>query len=127
MVGGASHAPHDGDDFRTAIAQDGKGRIWVVWSARKERNFDLYARSFDGKKWSPTERLTTAENSDIFHSMVSDDKGNLYLAYQSARSGNFDIYLRIWDGRKWGPEMQVSSDPANDWEPALAAARERTA
>ena len=53
--------------------------------------------------------------------MIRDRDGNLYLAYQSSRSGNFDIYLRTYDGKRWSPEMQVSSDPANDWEPALAA------
>ncbi len=110
-----------GDYFRTAIAQDAAGRIWVVWSAQQDRNFDLYARSFDGRSWSKPERLTTAVNSDIFHTMVADSAGHLYLAWQSSRSGNFDIYLRIFDGRRWGPEIQVSSDPADDWEPALAA------
>ena len=80
----------------------------------------MYARSYDGKRWSSTQRLTTAENSDIFHVLTSDEAGNLYLAYQSARAGNFDIYLRVFDGKRWSREIQVSTDSANDWEPALA-------
>ena len=111
-----------GDYFRTAIAQDGAGRIWVVWSARGGSNFDLYARAFDGKRWGQPQRLTSAENSDIFPAMAADAAGHLYLAYQSARSGNFDIYMRIFNGENWSEEMQVSSDPANDWEPTLAVA-----
>jgi hypothetical protein len=111
-----------GDYFRTAIAQDRNGNIWVVWAANVNANFDLYARSFDGKRWSVPRRLTTAANSDIFHTMVADGSGNLYLAYQSARAGNFDIYLLVFDGKRWSPEIQVSSDPANDWEPVLAPA-----
>ena len=112
----------NGDYYRTAIAQDAKGRIWVVWSAQVDANFDLYARVYDGKRWSPAERLTTAPNSDIYHRLAADSAGNLYLVWQSARTGNFDIYLRVHDGRAWSPEIQVSDDPANDWEPALAAA-----
>jgi hypothetical protein len=111
-----------GDYFRTAIAQDAAGRIWVVWSAQSAGNFDLYARSFDGKRWTPAERLTTAANSDIFHTLAADAAGHLYLAWQSSRSGNFDIYLRVYDGRAWSREIQISDDPANDWEPALAVA-----
>jgi hypothetical protein len=110
------------DVYRTAIAQDGLGRIWVVWSAQVDSNFDLYARAFDGKRWSPAERLTSAPNSDIYHTLVSDAAGHLYLVWQSARSGNFDIYLRVYDGRSWSKEIQVSDDPANDWQPALAVA-----
>jgi hypothetical protein len=111
-----------GDYYRTTIAQDSGGKIWVVWSAREGANFDLYARAFNGKTWSARQRLTSAENSDINPVMASDAAGHLYLAYQSARSGNFDIYLRIFDGRKWSDEIQVSSDAANDWEPAIAVA-----
>ena len=48
--------------------------------------------------------------------------GKVYLAYQSARSGSFAIYMRIFDGREWSPEIKVSSDSADNWEPALAAA-----
>ena len=115
-------AQPNGDYYRTAIAQDAKGRIWVVWSAQVDSNFDLYARSYDGARWSPAERLTTAPNSDIYHRLAADKAGNLYLAWQSARSGNFDIYMRVYDGRAWSREIQVSTDPADDWEPALAAA-----
>jgi hypothetical protein len=110
-----------GDHFRTAIAEDRAGMIWVVWSTQVSNNFDLYARAYDGKRWSAVERLTSAPGSDIFHTMIRDPDGNLYLAYQSSRNGNFDIYLRTYDGKRWSEEMQVSSDPANDWEPALAA------
>jgi hypothetical protein len=111
-----------GDIYRTAIAQDSVGRIWVVWSAQVASNFDLYARAFDGKRWSPAERLTTAANSDIYHTLAADSAGRLYLAWQSARSGNFDIYLRVYDGHAWSNEIQVSDDPANDWQPVLAVA-----
>jgi hypothetical protein len=110
-----------GDHFRTAIAEDGAGKIWVVWSSQISGNFDLYGRAYDGKRLSAIERLTSSPGSDIFHTMIRDRDGNLYLAYQSSRNGNFDIYLRIYDGKRWSEEMQVSSDPANDWEPALAA------
>src|SRR5262249_5280848 len=64
-----------GDYCRTAIAQDSQGRGWVVWSAQRDGNFDLWTRAFDGKAWSRAERLTTAPNSDIYHVMSSDAKG----------------------------------------------------
>ncbi|MBI1788358.1 MAG: hypothetical protein HYR60_12525, partial [Acidobacteria bacterium] len=111
-----------GDYFRTAVAQDRAGWIWVVWSAQVKGNFDLYARAFDGRRWRAAERLTTAPGSDIHHALASDRAGNLYLVYQSSRAGNFDIYARIYDGKRWSTELPVSADPANEWEPALAAA-----
>ncbi len=123
----AALAGAGGDYYRTAIAQDASGKIWVVWSGREGTNFDLYARAYDGKAWGAQQRLTSAENADMNHVMASDAAGHLYLAYQSSRSGNFDIYLRIFDGRNWSDEIQVSSDPANDWEPAVAIAPDGSA
>lgn len=114
--------PPGGDHYRTAIAEDSAGKLWVVWASQVSSNFDLYGRAFDGRHWSPAERLTTASGSDIFHSLIRDNEGNLYLAWQSSRDGNFDIYLRVHGGGKWSGEIQVSSDTANDWEPVLAAA-----
>ena len=113
-----------GADYLPHRHRAGRARAASGWSGRRRwtSNFDLYARAFDGKRWSPAERLTTAANSDIYHTLAADAAGHLYLAWQSARSGNFDIYLRVYDGRTWSQEMQVSDDPANDWEPALAVA-----
>ena len=45
--------PPGGDHFRTAIAEDRAGKIWVVWSSQVSGNFDLYARAFDGKAGPP--------------------------------------------------------------------------
>ena len=109
-----------GDYFRTALAEDRGGKVWVVWSAQAGGNWDLYARAFDGSRWLAEQRLTSSPGADIYHALVTDRAGNLYLAWQSARSDQFDIWLRRHDGRQWSQEVQVSSDPANDWEPALA-------
>jgi hypothetical protein len=81
--------------------------IWVVWSTQVSGNFDLYARAYDGKRWSAVEQLTSAPGSDIFHTMIRDRDGNLYLAYQSSRAGNFDIYLRTYDGKLVGGDAGV--------------------
>ena len=110
-----------GDNFKTAIAQDAAGRIWVVWSAQVNGNWDLYARSFDGSRWSSIERLTADPGPDLFHRLIADAQGNLYLAWQSFRGGQSDIFLKSYRGNKWSPEVRVSTSQANDWEPAVAA------
>src|ERR1051325_1562239 len=38
------------DIFRCAVAVDGRGIAWVIWSENRDGNFDIWARSFrDGK------------------------------------------------------------------------------
>lgn len=115
-----------GDYFKTAIAQDARGRIWVVWSSQLKGNWDLYARSFDGSKWSATQRLTTDPAPDLFHRLVADSQGQLYLVWQGFRGGQSDILLKTFDGQKWSAEIQVSDSRANDWEPAIASDHQGT-
>ena len=44
--------PSSGDYFKTAIAIDNSGRVWVSLAARVDDNVDLYTRTLAGGKWS---------------------------------------------------------------------------
>src|SRR5581483_9439753 len=56
--------PHE-DCMRAAVAVDGRGRVWVVWSANRGGNFDLYARYEENGSWSPEMRLSRDPGTDI--------------------------------------------------------------
>lgn len=113
------------DYFRTAVAEDGEGRVWVVWSAQVSGSWDLYARSFDGKKWSASERLAAGTGRDagpnLFHRLVRASDGRLYLAWQGFRKGVSSILVKRQEGAKWSPEMPLSEGSGNSWEPSIAA------
>ena len=48
-----------GDLYGTDIAIDGRGRFWVVWSERSDRDWHLKVRSLDGSSWGKVETLTS--------------------------------------------------------------------
>ncbi|MBI3696302.1 MAG: hypothetical protein HY238_15880 [Acidobacteria bacterium] len=119
-----------GDLFSTAVAVDGRGRAWVVWSERKDADWRLMARNYDGKAWSRVEALTTGKSNNLFHRLAADPRGNLHLVWQAARGGRSDIFLKSLVGDRWSNELNLS-DPkrdarANDWNPAVAADRAGT-
>src|SRR5207302_551141 len=91
-------------------------------------NFDLFAAtiSSSGQVSSP-ERLTTAPFSDFNARAVADARGDVTLVWQSFRNGNSDIFARRYAKDKWGPEVRISDSVANEWEPAVALARNGTA
>lgn len=95
--------------------------MWVIWSARENRNWDLYGRRFDGQSWSSLERLTDHPEADVFHNVTTDAAGTLWLVWQGFRNAKSDIFARRFDGENWLPAERISSSPANDWEPAIAA------
>jgi len=114
-------SPKDGDVFRTAIAEDAEGKVWVTWSERVDDNWDLFARGFDGQSWSRIERLTTGSQPDTQHKMAADSEGHLHLVWQGYRNNRAAIFYNSYnvnDG--WSQPEQVSADAApNCWEPSL--------
>ena len=111
-----------GDVFRTDMAIDGDGRVWVVWSERLNDNWDLFGRAFDGEGWSPPKRLTDAPQPDLQHRLASGPDGSLHLVWQGYRRGTASVFHRSYAPEAgWSEEIRVSGEGGNCWEPAVVA------
>ena len=111
----------NGDVYRTDVAIDGDGRVWVVWGERVDDNWDLYARAFDGETWSPVDRLSEAAQPDLQHRLVSAPDGSLHLVWQSYRRGVASVFHRSYSpDTGWSTPARVSGEGGNCWEPVVA-------
>ncbi|HID07663.1 MAG TPA: hypothetical protein EYP10_11025 [Armatimonadetes bacterium] len=116
------------DVWRPAVAVDGEGNVWVIWSQNVNGNWDLYARNFNPKtkQFSSVKQLTTAPGADINVVAVSmpdgagDARGEVWLAWQGWRQDNFDIWLAQLSPDGLSQPYRVSTSTANDWSPAIA-------
>ncbi len=114
-----------GDYSKPAITVDERSDVWVVWPAQVRGNWDLYGRVYrpgrSGKPgaWSKTERLTSDAGPDIAPRLASG-RGRVMLVWQGLRRNSLDILYRVYEGA-WGQEGFVTENPANDWDPAVAA------
>ena len=111
------------DLMRTAVAVDGLGRAWVFYSANRSGNFDLYARNAlaDGTL-SPEIRLTYDAGTDLFPVAATDASGRVWIAWQGFRNNNLEVLAAAQTGDTFTNERIVSTSPASDWDPAIAAA-----
>lgn len=110
-------SPEPGDHHRVDLARDGGGRLWAVWSAQRDGNWDLYARVHADGQWMPVQRITTDPGPDI-HPQLASRNGHVALVWQSARDGNaWDILAAALNGDRFGTPVRVSPSEANDWEP----------
>jgi hypothetical protein len=111
------------DVMRTAVAVDGQGRAWIFYSAQRSGNFDLYARSAraDGTMSSEI-RITSDAGTDLFPVATTDSGGRVWVAWQGFRNNNLEILATAQTGDTFAPEAIVSTSPASDWDPAIAAA-----
>ena len=70
-------SPKGEDTAGSAIAADGQGRVWVVWSSERNGNFDIYARSNSKGQWGPEVRVTKDAGTDLNPVAVADAKGRV--------------------------------------------------
>jgi hypothetical protein len=113
--------PSFGDNFRTALAEDGGGRLWVVWSSRGTGRWGLYGRHRKDSQWSEPQRLTGEDGPNLYHALVADAQGRLHLAWQGFRRGRSEILHKMWDGSRWSEETRLSEGTSDAWVPAAAA------
>ncbi len=108
-----------------SIATDRSGTIVVVWSQVNDKNLmDLRSqRVRDGKLDGEEMILAASPNGgNVFAHAATDRSGRVWVAWQSMRGGLGDIFCRVFDPSRsqWTAEIQVTQNPAGDWEPCLA-------
>ena len=112
------------DVFGVAVAEDGRGNIWVIWSMQVNGNWDLYGRFHDGRSWSASERLTSAAGPDVFHRAARDGQGRLWVVWtRPVTGGRTAVFARRREGQGWSAEEEISppgTAAGNSWFPALA-------
>lgn len=121
------------DIYKSAVAVDGTGRVWVVWSENANykafpnngaASFDIWARSVkDGIPGEPV-KLSDSPESDVWPVAATDAKGRVWVAWQGAKDRVFRIVARHQDGENWSAAEQVSTQSRNCWAPAIAAAKD---
>lgn len=111
------------DIARCAIAATPKGEVWVVYSAQRKNQFNLYARKLDAKGLVAAEkRVTTLGSPELTPALATDANGNLWLATQSwdkVGGAGIDIYYCDADLKVKESEHVLGID-GNCWHPAIA-------
>ena len=111
------------DIMRTAVAVDGKKRVWVLWAANHAGNYDIVAKYQHEGKWSDEIRLTSDPGSDLNPVATTDSEGRVWVAWQAFRNGNLEILAATQAGDKFTKETIVSFSKMSDWDPAIAAGK----
>jgi len=110
-----------GDYYKPTIAVDARSRVWVVWPAQVDGNWDLYGRVREPEgEWSAMQRLTDHPGPDQIPRLAAS-QDRVTLVWQGVRDEGLDILYRLFDEGRWGSEGAISSNAANDWEPVVAA------
>jgi hypothetical protein len=116
------------DLVRCAIAVEGNGDAWVVYSANREGNYDIYGRCAKkdaAPKLGPEQRLTTQSGPDLGPVLTTLENGDLLFAYQCWTEKETAVInsLICHEGKWTDAFIQREKDSLNGhaWHPAVAA------
>ncbi len=117
-------SPKGEDTAGSAIAADGQGAVWAVWSSERAGNFDIYTRASTKGQWGTEIRVTKDAGTDLNPVAATDAKGRVWIAWQGYRNNNLEVLAAVENARGDGfsPETVVSVSRASDWDPAIASA-----
>ncbi len=109
-----------------AIGVDDDGNAYVVWSDRKNGNFEIYFRRFlDGVGWGNEKRVTNNAAISANPSVAVDCVGNMHIVWEDFRDGNDEIYYRRVtnsEGPGWDPvETRLTVENSTSWDASVAA------
>jgi hypothetical protein len=91
--------------FWPAVASDGQGRTWAVWSqydrADGETSSLYYIRKTGSSPWSRPERINTGLKKNSKAELVVDGHGVVWLAWEGIDDMYPDIYVSSWSASGW--------------------------
>jgi hypothetical protein len=99
-----------------------QGRIRLVWRDDSTGEFEVYERTHDGSRWTPTRRLTH-DPAPTFHPRLAvDGDGVLRLLFMDKRTGNPAIWEMVDRSGGWGPEHFLYDGGGRAYHPNVALA-----
>ena len=110
-------SPKGEDTAGSAIAGDGQGKVWAVWSSERAGNFDIYARANSNGQWGTEIRVTKDAGTDLNPVAATDAKGRVWIAWQGFRNNNLEVLAAMENARGDGfsGETVVSVSRASDY------------
>lgn len=109
------------DCYRTAVAVDGTGRAWVVWSENRQGNFDIFARAIENSVPGEPVQISNEPGADIDPVAATDARGRVWIAWQGWRNGLAAIYAAHQEGNGFSRPEKLSNSNQDEWDPAIAA------
>jgi hypothetical protein len=106
------------------LLADGRD-LWLFWHARRDGNWDVYARRHARGRWGPEERVTRADAADLHPAVARESDGRLWVASERVEAGSLAVEVRTRgaDGR-WSAPLRMAAEGGMERRPVLAAARE---
>ncbi|MEX1275395.1 MAG: CehA/McbA family metallohydrolase [Bacteroidota bacterium] len=109
-----------GEEYASRIAVDGNGTAWVVWSARRNGDWEIYARTFKEGKLGEEMRLTTNEAYDFRPQILAGSGSRVWVVWErGSKELGMQIVAKYFEGESWSEELMIEDREGYAYRPSL--------
>ncbi len=112
-----------GTEYAPATAIDGRGVLWIVWSARRGSKWEIYARTFAHGTLGEELQLTQNDEYDFRPTILSDRSGRVWVAWErGTKAKHINIVAKYFDGTRWSDELSLEDREGYAYRPVIVEA-----
>lgn len=118
------------EDECPSIMQTAGGTIWLVWSANRTGNFDIYYKTSqdNGATWATDKSLNYPETNDRNPSIAQAADGKIWFVWVRDKNLNLNIWYKTYNAtsNSWSATTQVTQDSGDilDLNPSVMPAND---
>ena len=103
-----------------AISAEPGGKYIVVWQDKRDGNWEVYSREYDGSTWGTVTRMTDNPSDSWFPDVSVQNDNTALLVWQDNADGDWDILSRSRQSGTWGSVTPVANTGGQSCNPAVA-------
>ncbi len=112
-----------GTEYRSRIAVTSQDVVWIVWSARREKQWDIYARSYTNGELGNEIRLTSDVDYDFRPVILADKAGGIWVAWERGTSAkSIQVVAKYLSNGKWSENIVLENRPGYAYRPTIIEA-----
>ena len=112
-----------GEEYRPRVSASSDGTVWIVWSARRDGEWNIFARSFTADGLGAEVQLTAGQGNNFRPVVLATHTGFVWVAWERATPDqHMHIITRYFQDGKWSDETVVDGRPGYAYRPTLLEA-----
>ncbi|NIR50065.1 hypothetical protein GWO43_16295 [candidate division KSB1 bacterium] len=114
-------------EYRPRLTVTPEDVVWVVWSARRNQQWEIFARTFSEGKFGEEIRVTENSVYDFRPVTLADRSGRVWLLWERGTSDkNMQIVAKFMLNGNWSDEIILEGRPGYAYRPAILEAGDGT-
>ncbi|HEX9652853.1 MAG TPA: DUF3604 domain-containing protein [bacterium] len=109
-----------GTEYRPRVAVTSNDDVWVVWSARRDGKWEIFARMLANGKLGDEQQITSNEGYDFRPVVLAERSGRVWVAWERGTADkHMHIVAKYFQAGAWSDEIVVEDRAGYAYRPVI--------